>query len=753
MRSPFDLGAKQMKDISLRILDMECAACVARLDRALEKLPGVQRAAVNYTAASALITYDERVTDLAAIAARVRRAGFRVPVEEQDLLPAEADAETAAAAADALRAMFGVKDAAVQADGTLTAYLWPIGVDGRDLAAACADVGCAVTLGELRGGDADQELERRMDLLKTLVTSACCTAPLMLEMHPKLQFLAGTALQFGPGRYFYKSAWRGLRNRTFGMDFLVSLSSTLIYLYSAYVTFMPRTSYKLYFASDGVLLSLILFGKYMEQVAAGEANSAIRKLMHLQPRTAMVQRGDTFVELPVDQIAEHDRVRIRSGSAIVSAEALGKASVLEQIIQIVRQAQCEKAPVQRFADKVARWFVPGVIGAAALTFLVWYRRIAPRNLERALLTCCDVLSVACPCALGLATPTGLMVGSGRAAEHGILFKSGAELENAYKADCVVFDKTGTLTNGAPALTDVCPCDAVQPETLVRLAAALEQCSDHPLARAVTAYAQQSDAPLPQAEDFSYVLGRGVRGTVAGAAVVCGSRTWLHELGIDTAPLAALPDLRAQAKTELCVARDGVVLGTLGIADTRKTEAAAVVAQLKAAGKEVWMMTGDHARTAEAIAAEVGIDHVLSEVRPDEKAAAIERLRAQGKTVCMVGDGINDTPALAVADCAVAMGGGSDIAIESAGILLPSGNLEKLPELFDLSRATIRTIRQNLTWALFYNLVSIPIAALGVLHPSICATAMSASSIGVLMHSLRLKDSDKKERRFPWKKKS
>lgn len=536
-----------MKDISLRILDMECAACVARLDRALEKLPGVQRAA------------------------------------------------------DALRAVFGVKDVAVQADGTLTAYLWPIGVDGRDLAAACADAGCAATLGALRGGDADQELEKRMDLLKTLVTSACCTAPLMLEMHPKLQFLAGTALQFGPGRYFYKSAWRGLRNRTFGMDFLVSLSSTLIYLYSAYVTGTPRTSYKLYFASDGVLLSLILFGKYMEQVAAGEANSAIRKLMHLQPRTAMVQRGDAFVELPVDQIAEHDRVRIRpgervpvdgtvvsgqctvdesmltgesmpvdkapgdkviggslnrSGSAIVSAEALGKASVLEQIIQIVRQAQCEKAPVQRFADKVARWFVPGVIGAAALTFLVWYRRVAPRNLERALLTCCDVLSVACPCALGLATPTGLMVGSGRAAEHGILFKSGAELENAYKADYVVFDKTGTLTNGAPALTDVCPCDAVQPETLVRLAAALEQCSDHPLARAVTAYAQQSDAPLPQAEDFSYALGRGVRGTVAGAAVVCGSRTWLHELGIDTAPLAALPDLRAQAKTELCVARDG-----------------------------------------------------------------------------------------------------------------------------------------------------------------------------------------------------
>ena len=348
-----------MKDISLRILDMECAACVARLDRALEKLPGVQRAAVNYTAASALITYDEGVTDLAAIAARVKRAGFRVPVEEQDLLPAEADAAKTAAAADALRAVFSVKDVTAQADGTLTAYLWPIGVDGRDLVAACADAGCAVTLGELRGGDADQELEKRMDLLKTLVTSACCTAPLMLEMHPKLQFLAGTALQFGPGRYFYKSAWRGARNRTFGMDFLVSLSSTLIYLYSAYVTFTPRTSYKLYFASDGVLLSLILFGKYMEQVAAGEANSAIRRLMHLQPRTAVVQRGDTFVELPVDQIAEHDQVRIRPGERVpVDGTIVSGRCAVDESMLTGESMPVDKAP----GDKVIGGRQPQPLG-------------------------------------------------------------------------------------------------------------------------------------------------------------------------------------------------------------------------------------------------------------------------------------------------------------------------------------------------------------------------------------------------------
>ena len=609
---------------------------------------------------------------------------------------------------------------------------------------------------------------------------------------------------------FFISGFQALWHRAPNMDTLVALGATAAFVYSTYALFamtgaqvrgdeqaVMNYMMDFYFESAAMILTLITVGKTLEARSKGKTTDALRSLMELAPKTATVERDGAEVTVPVEQVQTGDVFVVRPGERIpvdgvvlagtsavneaaltgesipadkapgaaVSAATVnqsgflkcratrvGEDTTLSQIIQMVSDAAATKAPIAKIADKVSGVFVPAVMGIALVTFVVWL--LLGRTVGYALARGISVLVISCPCALGLATPTGLMVGSGRAAEHGILFKSGAELENAYKADCVVFDKTGTLTNGAPALTDVCPCSGVRPEPLVRLAAALEQCSDHPLARAVTAYAQQqSDAPLPPVEDFSYALGRGVRGTVAGAAVVCGSRTWLHELGIDTAALAALPDLHAQAKTELCVTRCGVVLGALGIADTRKSEAAAVVAQLRAAGKEVWMMTGDHARTAEAIAAEVGIGHVLSEVRPDEKAAAIERLRAQGKTVCMVGDGINDTPALAVADCAVAMGGGSDIAIESAGILLPSGNLEKLPELFDISRATIRTIRQNLTWALFYNLVSIPVAALGVLHPSICATAMSASSIGVLMHSLRLKDSDKKERRFPWKKKS
>lgn len=788
MLSHFDIIA--MKDITLRILDMECASCVSRLDRALLHLPGVSRAAASYASSSAFISFDENELGLGDIAVCVKKAGFRVPVEEADIR-FEGEPE---AAVKALTNIFGVKDVSVH-DDIVTVFMWPVCLDTRKLTEACADCGLAAEIVEIRGGDEDQELEKRMELLKTLVTSAACTAPLMLEVHPKLQFLIGSALQFIPGRHFYRSAARELRSGFFGMDLLVSLSSTLIYAYSSYVALTRKSNFKLYFTSDGVLLSLILFGKYMEQVAAGEASSAIRKLMRLQPRTAMVKRGDKFEETSVDKIRLGDIVLIRpgervpadgiivggrcavdesmltgeslpvdksegnkliggslnrAGSAELQVTALGKETVLEQIIDIVRRAQSEKAPVQRFADSVAHWFVPSVIGAAAATFAVWYRHLAPKDLERAVLNCCDVLSVACPCALGLATPTGLVVGSGAAAERGILFRSGTELENAYKADCVVFDKTGTLTTGQPELTDIYPLPGVTERELILLCAALEKHSEHPLSRAVIKYTSEhypDEKPL-EVTGFAYDIGSGISGTVGSSRIICASRAALERKGIDTGALAEIPDVRLDAKAEICVCRDGAVIGALGIADTLKPEAAEAVRQLKESGKEVWMLTGDNERTARAIAAKAGIDNVMFEIRPDEKAEQIDRLKAAGKTVCMVGDGINDTPALATADCAVAIGSGSDIAIEAAGVLLPSGDLKKLVEAFNISAATIKTIRQNLRWALFYNIISIPVAAMGILHPSICAAAMSASSIGVLMHSLSLK----KEKKAKWKKK-
>ena len=782
-----------MKDITLRILDMECAACVSRLDRALLRLRGVSKAAASYASSSAFISFNENELSLGDIAASVKKAGFRVPVEEADIR-FEGEPESAV---KALTNIFGVKAVSVHKD-IITVFMWPVCLDTRKLTEVCTDCGISAEIAEIRGGDEDQELEKRMVLLKTLVTSAACTAPLMLELHPKLQFLIASALQFIPGRHFCRSDVRELCSGFFGMDLLVSLSSTLIYAYSSYVALTRKSNFKLYFTSDGVLLSLILFGKYMEQVSAGEASSAIRKLMHLQPRIAMVKHGNKFEETSVDKIRLGDIVLIRpgeripadgiivggkcavdesmltgeslpvdktvgdkliggslnrAGSAEARVTALGKATVLEQIIDIVRHAQSEKAPVQRFADSVAHWFVPAVIGAAAATFTVWYRLIAPKDIERAILNCCDVLAVACPCALGLATPTGLMVGSGAAAERGILFRSGTELENVYKADCIVLDKTGTLTTGQPELTDVYPLSGVTERELVLLCAALEERSEHPLSRAVVKYASEHypDREKLEVSDFAYDIGSGVSGTVGGSSIVCASRAALERGGIDTHTLDALPDVRLDAKAEICVCRDGSVIGVLGIADTLKPEAAEAVRQLKAAGKEVWMLTGDNERTARAIAAGAGIDNVLFEVRPDEKAAQIDRLKAMGKTVCMVGDGINDTPALICADCAVAMGSGSDIAIDAAGVLLPSGDLKKLVEAFSISAATIKTIRQNLRWALFYNIISIPVAAMGILHPSICAAAMSASSIGVLMHSLSLKDPGKK-RTLRWKKK-
>lgn len=787
-----------MKTIQLTILGMDCAACAATLERVMRRQRGVKRVTVNYTAQTMELTYDDAALTLEDVVLYVKKAGYRVPREEADIaLASAADVEAVKAA---LRNVYGVIDVTDRPDGTLLVTFRPVGVDSRMMLSACREAGAEAEVTGLRAGEEYHQLDTRMRLFQALLTSVGLTAPLMLELHPKAQFVLGTALQFGPGRTFHAGALRNLRNRTFGMDLLVSLSSSIIWAYSSFVALTRKRNFTLYFTSQGVLLSLILFGKYMEQVAAGEAGSAIRKLLRLQPGTAMVRQDGEWKETAVERIQTGDEILLRpgervpvdgvilsglcavdesmltgesmpvdkaegdslvggslnrSGSVTYTATTLGKDSVLARIVAMVRQAQTEKAPIQRFADAVAQWFVPGVVTVAAGTFALWFFKLKKGNLETAILNCCDVLTVACPCALGLATPTALMVGSGTGAERGVLFKNGSALENAWKADTIVFDKTGTLTLGEPVLTDVRPLPGVTEETLLRLSAAIETHSDHPISRAVTTYAGEY---LPACEavevsEFQYLPGRGITGVIMGESVLCGNRALLMERGVSLADLDTLPDLRKEAKTELCVARGGKLLGVLGVADVLREDAMETVAALKAAGKELWIMTGDHEETAKAIAAKAGIDHVLAQVLPEDKAQKVRELKAQGKTVCMVGDGINDTPALATADCSVAMGTGSDIAIESADVLLPAGKLQKLNEVFSISHRTMRVVRQNLRWALGYNAVSIPVAAAGILHPSLCALAMSASSIGVLMNSLRLKGTgDKKVRRLPWKKK-
>lgn len=781
-----------MTEITLRILDMECAVCVSRLGKIILRLEGVASAQVNFSASSAVITYDEEKTDISLIAAHIKKAGFRVPVEEQDLIPCNYE-EITEKLTVRLRELPAVKDISVDEDGAITVLLWPVGADAAELIRVCSECGYAVTAGEHRGGDEEQELSKRLDLLRTLIESAAATSMLMLELHPKLQFAIGTALQHRVGKVFYKGALRDIRNKSFGMDTLISLSSSLIYLYSSHTALTRKSNFTLYFGADGVLLTLILFGKYIEQMATGEVNSAIRRLLQLQPKTATVLEGDSFVEKAVESIVPNDTVLVRAGERIpadgvitdgscaidesmltgesmpvdktvgdsvvggslcrtgvikISAQGLGKQSVLQQIVAAVRKAQCEKAPIQKFADSVAGWFVPAVIGAAAVSFLLWYKMLRPRNLEKALLTCCDVLSVACPCALGLATPTALMVASGTAAEYGMLFSSGRYIENAHKTDTVVFDKTGTLTKGKPEVRSVAVYNGMSEDELLRLCASLEALSEHPIAKAVTEYAKDK---LPSfvpydVTDFETHFGLGVIGEIDRKVVLCGNRKLMEKYGVD---ISLLPQTES---TELCVSYGGTLVGMLRIADSLKPEACEVIQRLNESGKDIFIVTGDNESTANAIAAELGIDNVIANVLPTEKEEILHRLKAEGRTICMVGDGINDTPALAYADCSVAMGNGSDIAIESAGILLPSGNLEKLPEVFEISKQTMKVVNQNLKWALFYNAISIPVAAAGVLHPSICAMSMSLSSIGVLMNSLRLQGFGKKERDKAWKRK-
>ena len=520
-------------------------------------------------------------------------------------------------------------------------------------------------------GDEAEELKQRFRLLRLLIVSTALSMPLLWDLPPRFQFVLATALQFGPGLYFIRNAIRGLRNRSLGMDLLVALSTTAIYIYSTIVVFTVTENIKLYYLCDGVLISLLLFGRYLESVSIYQSGEAVRSLLRLQPKTALVLHDGVETEIDTSEIKTGDTVilrpgeripadgRIVEGSCLVDeslltgesvpvekrlgekltggtlnregriryeATTVGEDSTLQQIAAFVRRAQSEKAPIQRFADRIASIFVPAVIALAALIFALWFFLLSPGDWGKAVSTVCGVLVIACPCALGLATPAALMTASGRAAELGILFKGASAIEKAWGVNTVVFDKTGTLTEGRvePGLTD------------------------------------------PLRED-------------------------------------------TKAAVEAC----------------------------KALGLEIWMISGDKEETARRIAAECGIGNILFEVKPEEKARQIERLRSEGRRVAMVGDGVNDAPAMCDADLAIAMGTGTDVAIECADAVLPGGRISRVPQSLRLAQAARRTVRQNLAWALFYNAICIPVAACGIVNPSIAAAAMTLSSNGILLHSLRL----------------
>ncbi len=610
-----------------------------------------------------------------------------------------------------------------------------------------------------------------------------------------LQLALITPVMFYTGAPIHRTGWLALLHRNADMNSLITLGTTAAYGYSLLVTLapslLPTDVRDVYFEAVGVIITLILLGRLLEARAKAGTGEAIRALLGLQARTARVIRDGTKVEIPVEDVTVGDEVIVRPGEKIpvdatvlsgssavdesmitgepipvtkragdivigatvngtgslrVRAAKVGADTMLAHIIRLVQQAQASKAPIQRVADAISGYFVPAVIAIAIATFAVWYLAGPPPALTLALVSAVAVLIIACPCALGLATPLSIMVGTGKGAQAGILIRSAEALETAHKLDTVVLDKTGTITAGKPALTDIHPVGDLDATDLLALVAAAETDSEHPLAAAIVTGARQRGLHLPAASGFDSVTGKGVHATVAGRTVLVGTARLLGDAGIDTTELGPVAvELSAQGKTPILAAVDGHPAGVLAVADTVKPDSAPAIAALHRLGLDTVMITGDNARTAAAIARQVGIARVLAEVLPEHKADEIRRLQAEGRRVGMVGDGINDAPALAQADIGLAIGTGTDVAIEAADITLISGSIAGVVTAIRLSRATMRNIRQNLFFALAYNTVGIPIAAgvlypfLGIrLSPMIAAAAMALSSLSVVGNANRLR---------------
>jgi Cu+-exporting ATPase len=600
-------------------------------------------------------------------------------------------------------------------------------------------------------------------------------------------FLLVTPVQFIGGWSFYVGSWNAIKTRTINMDFLIALGTSVAYLYSVAVIFFPQVlpvaveERDVYFEVSAVIIAFVLLGKYMEEMIKKRSSAAVRKLMDLKPATACVVREGVEMKVQAETVMVDEVVIVRPGEKVptdgvvlegasavdesmLTGESMpvekapgaqviggtlnrtglfrfrttrvGAETALAQIIKMVEEAQASSAPIQRIADQVTGYFVPAVVGVAVLAFAGWW---LVGNFPQGLLAFIAVLIIACPCALGIATPAALMVGVGKGAEGGILIRGGEVLERAQKLTAVVFDKTGTLTRGEPNVTDIIPFGTHQESDVLRLAAAVEAGSEHPLGEAIVRAATHRGLELPKVTGFEAIPGHGIRGAVDAQKVLLGNRRLFRREGIDPAPAEeAMTRLESEGKTAMLVARDGTLAGIVAVADTLKPEAKEAVAALRREGVEVILLTGDNQRTAQAIAREVGIDRVIAEVLPADKARVVQDLQRQGKVVAMVGDGVNDAPALAVADIGIAIGSGSDVAKETGGIILVKNDVRDVVAGIRLSRATMRKIKQNLFWAFIYNTVGIPVAALGFLNPIIAAAAMALSSLSVIVNSALLK---------------
>ena len=814
-------NAKKADKASIHITGMTCTTCAATIKKGLSQTPGVEQADVNFASEKASIEYDPKKVDLAKIKDTVSQLGYGVATRKS-IFPVGGMtcASCVARVEEALSSVPGVISASVNLASEKATVEYLEGTALADMRRAVKDAGYELGPEAQALEDVTTAAQREIRVIRNrfIIAVILTSAIMALGWSPSfvgksyLLLALATPVQFWAGLRFYRGAWGALKHRTSDMNTLIAVGTSVAYFYSMIAVISPGLfatgvlELHLYFDTSAMIIALILLGRFLEARARGQTSEALKKLIGMQPKTALVIHEGEQREIPVEDVRVGDLILVHPGERIpvdgivrqgyssvdesmitgesipvekkvgdevigatinktgsfqFEATKVGKETTLARIVRMVEEAQGSKAPIQRLADVIASYFVPTVIGIAIVTFVVWYFVGPAPALTFAILTFVAVLVIACPCALGLATPTAIIVGTGKGAEHGILIRNGEALERAHRINTVLLDKTGTLTRGEPVVTDVVAAHFSSPEEVLRLAASAEQNSEHPLGEAVVKAALEKKLELSPSSDFNAIPGQGVEALVESKKLFSGNLKLMEERGLSLNGLEKkAAELLEGGKTVMFLGLDTQVAGIIALADTLKPGAREALQALHRMDIETAMLTGDNRRTAEAIAREAGIDRVLAEVLPEHKAGEVKKLQEEGKVVAMVGDGINDAPALAQADIGIAIGTGTDVAMETGDITLISGDLMGVVTAISLSKRTMRTIKQNLFWAFAYNTALIPVAAgvlyiafgktgvpsglhfilgeYGFLNPMLAAAAMAASSITVVSNSLRLR---------------